>query len=130
MSRLPPDVLNALPEPVRGYIKWLETDADPAGVLADNWHLHQENKAVRALLAEQHDPWLQTFISLPPGTRVCVNEDGLHHFAMGSIGTVLTHSRDGCTLIAFDDPLTLDEGNRTKPAGAWWASTNRVEILP
>lgn len=121
---LPSAILNTLPDNVRLYIHHLEADADPAGELERNWHLTQENAALRVLLAE----W-QWFINLPPGTRVRANEDGPPYFAVGSTGTVLTHSKDGCTLVAFDDPLMLDEGNKTKPAGAWWASTDKLEAL-
>lgn len=44
--------INGLPEPVKHYIYWLETDADPAGTLQDNWRLLQENRALRALVGE------------------------------------------------------------------------------
>lgn len=44
--------VNALPERVKNYIMWLETEADPAGTISNNWHLTQENKALRILAAE------------------------------------------------------------------------------
>jgi hypothetical protein len=47
---LPLEEINALPENVRRYIMWLETDADPAGTLQENWRLTQENAALRKML--------------------------------------------------------------------------------
>lgn len=51
--KLPAPRINSLPDDVRNYIMWLETDADPAGTLAWNWHLVQENRALRVLLEQQ-----------------------------------------------------------------------------
>ena len=56
---LPPvaDEVNALPERLRKYIAHLETDADPAGALRDNFRLVEENKMLRAecsRLAHRH----------------------------------------------------------------------------
>jgi hypothetical protein len=44
------DEINALPPRVREYIMWLSTDADPAGTIAENWRLTQENRQLRRLL--------------------------------------------------------------------------------
>ena len=40
-------VVNALPFDVRQYIMWMETDADPAGTLRENYRLAMDNKALR-----------------------------------------------------------------------------------
>lgn len=45
--------INALPEKMRHWVMWLQTDADPAGTLRENWRLGQENAALRVLV-EQH----------------------------------------------------------------------------
>lgn len=50
---LPPAEVNALPEHVRKYIMWLETDADPAGTIRENFRLNEENKALRVLVSKQ-----------------------------------------------------------------------------
>lgn len=46
---LPAAETNALPEHVRKYIMWLETDADPAGTIRENFRLNEENAALRIL---------------------------------------------------------------------------------
>lgn len=43
-----PDEINALPQRLRDYIHHLETDADPAGTLRENFRLREENAALRA----------------------------------------------------------------------------------
>lgn len=43
-----PDEVNALPERVRRYIRWLETDCDPAGTVRENFRLREENAMLRA----------------------------------------------------------------------------------
>lgn len=50
---LTPAEVNALPERARRYVMWLETNADPAGTVQDNFRLTEENAALRALVAEQ-----------------------------------------------------------------------------
>jgi hypothetical protein len=55
------EVINTLPEEVRRYITWLETDADPAGTIQQNWRLTQENKALRVLVAVQPAVELEDF---------------------------------------------------------------------
>lgn len=51
-----PEVLatevNALPPRIKNYIMWLETEADPAGTIRENWRLSQENAALRVAIAE------------------------------------------------------------------------------
>lgn len=47
---LPSAEINELPEHVRKYIMWLETDADPAGTIRENFRLNEENKALRVML--------------------------------------------------------------------------------
>jgi len=48
------DLVNALPEDVRRYIAWIETSADPAGTIQENYRLMTENKALcRKLDAEE-----------------------------------------------------------------------------
>lgn len=69
--------------------------------------------------------WPQIFVDLPPGTRVCVPRGMEGFYAPGSWGVVLTHSNDGCTLVAFDAPLK-SEATKTKPADAWWVQTQDV----
>ena len=39
--------INALPLPLRRYIRDLETNADPAGTLRENFKLRQENAELR-----------------------------------------------------------------------------------
>lgn len=48
-----PENINALPDPVRGYIHDLVTNADPAGMVRENITVRDENKMLRALIAEQ-----------------------------------------------------------------------------
>lgn len=43
---------NQLPQQVRDYIMWIETEADPAGTIRENWRLTQENRALRVLLGQ------------------------------------------------------------------------------
>lgn len=50
---LPASEVNTLPEHVRKYIMWLETDADPAGTVRDNFRLTEENAALRIMITEQ-----------------------------------------------------------------------------
>lgn len=52
-----PAEINALPERVRKYIMGLSTDADPAGTIADNFRLTEENAALRKLLATPGAEW-------------------------------------------------------------------------
>lgn len=42
------DNINALPNALRRYIHDLQTNADPAGTLRENFRLRQENAALRA----------------------------------------------------------------------------------
>ena len=72
--------------------------------------------------------WPNVFSTLKPGTRVRVNHTGGGFYPDKGEGVILTHSEDGCTLIAFDHPLRL-EATTTKPAGAWWAETAYLEVL-
>lgn len=44
--------INALPDDLREWVMWLQTDADPAGTLQENWRLTQENRALRAAMLE------------------------------------------------------------------------------
>lgn len=39
--------INALPDPIRRYIHDLQTNADPAGTLAENFRLRRENEMLR-----------------------------------------------------------------------------------
>lgn len=39
--------INKLPQRVRDYIHWLETDADPQGTIRENFRLRDENKNLR-----------------------------------------------------------------------------------
>jgi hypothetical protein len=41
------DNINALPRPLRRYIHDLQTNADPAGTLRENFRLRRENAALR-----------------------------------------------------------------------------------
>ena len=50
---LPAEEVNALPEHARKYIMWLETDADPAGTVRENFRLTEENKALRVMISQQ-----------------------------------------------------------------------------
>ena len=52
VNALTPAEVNSLPERVRRYVMWLETNADPAGTLQDNFRLTEENAALRALISE------------------------------------------------------------------------------
>jgi hypothetical protein len=48
--KLEPDLveaINALPERLRKYIHHIETDADPAGTLRENFQLREENALLR-----------------------------------------------------------------------------------
>lgn len=42
-----PEEINALPQRVRDYIHWIETDCDPQGTLRENFRLRKENKGLR-----------------------------------------------------------------------------------
>lgn len=44
--------IGALPEPLRRYIMYLETNADPAGMVRENVMLRDENLALHKLLEE------------------------------------------------------------------------------
>lgn len=50
---LPVEEINALPEHVRKYVMWLETEADPAGTIRENFRLNEENAALRALIRDK-----------------------------------------------------------------------------
>ena len=43
-----PDEINALPDRLRRYIHWLETDCDPQGTIRENFRLREENAGLRA----------------------------------------------------------------------------------
>src|SRR5260370_1065910 len=45
-----PDAINALPEPLRRFIHDLETNADPAGMVRENWFLSQQVDALTVKL--------------------------------------------------------------------------------
>lgn len=72
--------------------------------------------------------WPNVFRTLPPGLRVRVTQPMPGFYEAGAECVILTHSEDGCTLLAFDHPLRL-EATTTKPAGAWWAETAYLEVL-
>lgn len=57
--------VNALPERVRQYIHFLETDCDSAGTIRENWCLREENAALRQKLAGAHQQ------EIAPGCPVC-----------------------------------------------------------
>lgn len=50
------DGFNELPQAARDYIMWLETDADPAGTIQQNYRLTMENRGLRAMFAEATHP--------------------------------------------------------------------------
>lgn len=71
--------------------------------------------------------WLNAFLTRPPGIRVVVNTDGFEYYAAGSTGVVLTHADDGTSLVLFDNP-SMREAAPSKPAAAWWASTEDLTL--
>ena len=44
--------INALPNGLKRYVHDLETNADPAGMVAQNILVHEENRMLRALVEE------------------------------------------------------------------------------
>lgn len=72
--------------------------------------------------------WPNVFRTLPPGTRVRVTQPMPGFYEAGAECVILTHSEDGCTLLAFDAPLK-SWATKTKPADAWWADTTTLEVL-
>lgn len=107
--RLSAEIINALPEEVRSYIMWLETDADPAGTLGDNWHLTRENAAVRKLMEQAALAMEQVGEDIAEIRR---NYDGakrwLFALAMEQGGSV-TVSRQTLYRMRPDDKLTIME---------------------
>lgn len=124
----------------------LDLDGEPTnlsdalwGIESDSPEYHEE---VAVELAEQIAPdgafhgarrirpsvWPDVFIEWPPNTRVRVLKPMADHYEAGAEGIILTHSNDGCTLIAFDKPLK-SLATKTKPADAWWAQTEDMERI-
>lgn len=52
LPALTADEVNTLPEKVRRYVMWLETNADPAHATQQNFRLTVENEGLRQLIAE------------------------------------------------------------------------------
>lgn len=46
------DEINKLPDPIRAYIHFIETDCDPAGTIRENYYLRDENTALRIKMVE------------------------------------------------------------------------------
>ena len=124
----------------------LDLDGEPTnlssslrGIESDSPEYHRE---VAGDLAEEIAPdgafhgarrirasvWPDVFIDWPPGTRVRALKPMADHYEAGAEGIILTHSNDGCTLIAFDKPLK-SLATKTKPADAWWAQTEDMERI-
>lgn len=47
------ETINALPEPVRRYIMWLETHADPQRTLQELWGLRRQVGELEAMLLRE-----------------------------------------------------------------------------
>jgi hypothetical protein len=72
--------------------------------------------------------WLQRFVTLPPGTRCVCHDKGGGFYVPGSLCAVLTHAKEGTSMVLFDDPL-IESGTDTKPPKAWWCATSTLEPL-
>jgi hypothetical protein len=70
--------------------------------------------------------WLQWFLTLPPGTRCVCRQDGFGIYRAGDLCSVLTHAKDGTSMVLFDNPLA-ELGTDTKPPRAWWCATALLE---
>lgn len=106
VSGLPSDEVSALPEHVRKYIMWLETNADPAGTVRENFRLTEENAGLRAMIAERAAPLLtaasiQELVQerLPAGVRFKVEEAGVNDL----IGRVQSAAQEAVAWINPDD---------------------------
>lgn len=103
------DEVNALPERVRKYIMWLETNADPGHTMQDNFRLIEENAGLRDLIAERAAA--VTAVPAGPCGYCCPNcgrdyQSGQK--ATDALATLINAKSDG---VADTLRLLLDERN-------------------
>lgn len=77
--------INALPQRVRDYIMFLETEADPAGTIATNFRLTNENAELR---------------------RLIINSEAEFH---KRLRTLVTRRQQGYIMGAFREALGLEK---------------------
>lgn len=49
------ETINALPEPVRRYVMWLETHRDPSHTLQELWNLRKQVRELEAMLLRERE---------------------------------------------------------------------------